>query len=61
MIKPLNYFVQSWVELRRVHWPSKERAIRDTIYVVIALLVATALIGVVDYGFGNLIELILTK
>lgn len=61
MRKIVNYLVSSWQELRKVHWPSRQTAIRDTIYVVAALIVSTALIGLVDFGLSQLTQLVVTK
>jgi preprotein translocase subunit SecE len=41
-------------ELRKVAWPSKPEVRRYSIIVIITVVVYTALVGGLDYVFGNL-------
>jgi preprotein translocase subunit SecE len=56
-----RYLQQSWAELGKVVWPTREQAIRLTIAVVVFSLVLAAFIGIIDYvytlGLQNLINL----
>ena len=40
-------------ELRKVVWPSREEVVNYSIIVLITLIVLTAMIGLLDWGFGE--------
>ena len=43
-------------EMRKVAWPSRPEVTRYSIIVIITVVVYTALVGGLDYLFGNLSE-----
>ena len=45
----IKYFRESLEELRKVTWPTKNRAIRLTILTLIFMLASAALIGFFDF------------
>ncbi len=48
----MNYFQSSYEELRKVAWPTRNRAMRLT-FLVLGFMIAVAfIIGVLDYVFG---------
>lgn len=47
-----GYFQDSWQELKKVSWPTKNRAIRLTFLVLGFCLVTALILGVMDFGFG---------
>lgn len=57
----MRYFSDSFSELRKVTWPTKEQLVELTIIVIIFSLVVALILGVLDYGFSygfnSLIEL----
>ena len=46
-------------ELRRVTWPTREETMRLTIMVIAVSATVGAFLGLVDIGFGRLMEIIL--
>ena len=48
-----EYFRQVRGELRKVAWPSRGEVIHYSIIVLVALLILTALIFLLDYMFGK--------
>ncbi len=46
-------------ELKKVTWPSRREATYLTTLVIIFTVVIAALLGVIDYGFSKLMEVIL--
>lgn len=48
----LNYFQESYQELQKVTWPTRNRAIRLTFLVLGFCLAAAVVIGVMDYTFS---------
>lgn len=57
----VTYVQQSWMELRKVVWPSRPTAIRLTIIVIIFAISMAAFIGVIDYIFGQILKQIILK
>ncbi|MCP1660038.1 preprotein translocase subunit SecE [Neisseria perflava] len=55
------YFRNSWVEFKKVVWPSHDEAVKMTIFVVIFVAVLSAFIYVVDTGISWLFFDILLK
>jgi len=58
----IAYFKNSFTELRKVTWPTKEQTLRLTIIVSIFSLVVAFFFGLIDYifniGFTELLRLI---
>jgi len=48
-----QYFVESFAELGRVTWPTKNRAINICILVIVFVLLSAAVIAGVDFLFNN--------
>ncbi len=55
----VNYFKNSWAELKRVTWPNRRESLRLTFAVIIFSLAFTALTAVADAGFSWLVERVL--
>ena len=54
-----KYVSESFVELKKVTWPSRREAIKLTIAVIIFTSVFTILLSIADFGIGNLVERVL--
>lgn len=48
----INYFDESYQELKKVAWPTKNRAIRVTFLVLGFVVVVALFIGILDFAFG---------
>lgn len=48
-----GYFIDSWQELKKVTWPTKNQAIKLTGIVLGFCLVAALLLGIIDFGFST--------
>jgi len=48
-----QYFIDSWHELGKVTWPTKNRAINICVLVVSFVLVAAAVIAGIDFVFNK--------
>lgn len=57
----INYFEESFQEMRKVTWPTRNQAMRLTMLVLIFCLVSAIVIGAMDavfnYGHQKLIEI----
>lgn len=51
-----GYFVESFKELRHVTWPSRGRAWRLTLVVIVFAAIFAAVTSGLDYGFEKLAE-----
>lgn len=56
----LSYFRDSFAELSLVTWPKQEQLVHDTILCIIAIFIAAAILGFVDFSFMNAYEWFLT-
>jgi preprotein translocase subunit SecE len=52
---PRQFVREVTAELRKVAWPTRSETINYSIIVLIALVVLTSFIFVVDYGFSQLV------
>ena len=57
--KPLEFVREVRAEMRKVSWPDREEVIRYSMIVLVALVIFTAGVFVVDYAFGELFRIIL--
>jgi len=56
-----RYFQQSWSELSKVVWPTRQQAIQLTIAVIVFSLLAAVFLGGIDYVFTRILELLILK
>jgi preprotein translocase subunit SecE len=54
-----RYITESWTELGKVAWPTRETVIRLTLLVVAVSIVVGIYIGVLDTIFNALVEQVL--
>lgn len=53
-----RYFRETFVELRKVNWPTRQEATQLTIIVLIVVGLMSALLGFLDFVFARLIAMI---
>lgn len=58
-VKPIKFLKEVRSELKRVTWPTKKEAIRLTSVVIAVSIVVGIYIGVLDYLFTKIMELLL--
>lgn len=46
----INYVRESWSEIQKVQWPTKQTTIQYSMIVVVATIVVTTFFGLLDYG-----------
>ena len=56
-----NAFKNMWRELRKVTWPSREKLINYSAIVVVFMVAMMVIIGLLDLGASQLVNLIMTK
>lgn len=55
----INYFKASYRELAKVSWPSRTEVIWLTVLVVTVIIIAAALLALVDFGLTSLVNYLL--
>ena len=53
-----RYFKNMWHELKKVTWPTKKDVLNYSLVVFAFMLVMGIIIGVIDFGSGELVKLI---
>jgi len=56
-----QYFKDSFLELKKVNWPSKKETLRTTFSVIILSLFVALFLGLIDYILFNGLRLIIIK
>ena len=54
-------FKNMWRELRKVTWPSREKLVNYSVIVVVFIAFMMVIIGLLDLGASQLVNLIMTK
>lgn len=55
-----NFYRETIGELRKVNWPTTKEALRLTKIVLVVVALMSLLLGLLDFGFSKIIELIVT-
>ena len=55
----INYLKESYLEFKKVKWPTKDETRRLTVYVIAVSLGIGAYLGLLDYGFIQALAIIL--
>ncbi len=61
MKKILNYFKESFNELKKVVWPTRKQTIEITIVVIVISIIIGAYLGGVDYLLSKSFNFLLEK
>jgi preprotein translocase subunit SecE len=58
MKKIILFFQESFAELKKVTWPSREEVIASTKVVLVSTVVIAAVLGLVDFVLVKLVDLV---
>jgi preprotein translocase subunit SecE len=58
MKRIITFFQESFAELKKVTWPSRDEALASTKVVLVSTLLIAAMLGLVDFILFKLIDLI---
>jgi preprotein translocase subunit SecE len=53
--KPVEFIKEVRSELRKVAWPTRAETFHYSLIVFVAVVVLTAFVGLMDYGFGEFV------
>ena len=56
MTRIRRYIAESWSELKKVTWPTREQTRNLTVLVFVISAAVGVLIFIVDYGFGAVVK-----
>ena len=56
----VHAFKSMWRELRKVTWPTREKLVNYSVIVVLFMLVMMVVIGLLDMGASQLVNLIMS-
>jgi preprotein translocase subunit SecE len=54
-----HFLQESWVEVRKVHWPTRKETQATTRVVVVVVILVAAYLGLVDFALSRLVALVL--
>ena len=57
-VRVSNFFVDLKSERKKITWPSKEDTLKKTGVVIVELVIAAAVVGLLDLGFSKLVLLL---
>lgn len=56
-----NAFKNTWHELRKVTWPTREKLVNFSIIVILMIVFLMVIIGLLDVGASSVIQLMMPK
>ena len=54
----IEFFQESWQELKKVHWPSRKETYAATLVVIIVVVLVSVYLAIVDIGLTKAIQAI---
>lgn len=60
MKKIIDFLKESYGELKKVNWPSRDDVVSQTIIVVVSLIIVSISLAVIDFLSFNLIDKVIT-
>lgn len=55
----IEFFQESWQELKKVHWPSRKETYAATLVVILVVVLVSVYLAVVDLGLAKAIQAII--
>lgn len=59
MVSPITFLKETYDELKKVVWPTRDEVVRLTMIVIIVSLIVGVFIGIADFIFTKLTELVI--
>jgi len=56
----IEFFKESWQELKKVHWPSRKETYAATAVVIVLVLIMVGYLALIDYVLTRLIETVVS-
>jgi preprotein translocase subunit SecE len=55
----IEFFQESWQELKKVHWPSRKETYAATLVVILVVALISLYLAVIDLGLAKAIQAII--
>lgn len=55
----ISYLRDSYAELKKVVWPTREETVKETVAVIVACVAVAVFLGALDFGFSYLLKLVI--
>jgi preprotein translocase subunit SecE len=56
MKKIISFFQESFAELKKVTWPSREETVSSTKVVLVSTIIIAAMLGLVDFALFKIVD-----
>ena len=56
-----NYFIQSFTELKKVTWPTRNEVISLTAIVIVSVAITMAFISLIDFGLFQIVNYVINS
>lgn len=57
--KALKFFRETKSEMKKVSWPSKNQLLRNTVVILVFIIITTIILSLLDAGFEKILSLII--
>jgi preprotein translocase subunit SecE len=54
-----DFVEEAWIELMKVHWPSRKETYAATVVVIVVVILISIYLALVDFGLTKVIEAII--
>jgi len=61
MERVTTFIKESYAELGKITWPTRGELFESTIVVIVSVILMSILLGIVDWGFNQLLRLFATS
>lgn len=58
-MNPVRYFKETLAELKQVQWPTRQKTLQLSAIVVGVSILMASYVGALDFGFTNLLKLLI--
>lgn len=56
-----NYFLGVYDETKKVNWPTRSQTLKNTLNIILAIILLTAVFGLIDLGLSSLVTFLLQR
>lgn len=59
--KLVKFFKETKAELKKVTWPGKDQLVRNTLVILVFIIITCIILSICDLGFTKLLEIFTNK
>ena len=57
---PIRFLKDVWGELKKTTWPTGKELMKTTVAVIVFIAIFAVIVGLIDFGLGNVFQLLIT-